>query len=184
MLTGTACAQRADGHAIPRRRTVLDQTKPPVPDHSRPCRDGSRDRRFLPHNQPTGAQASGGGAPLDKFPTERVTNLPALQNGARLFVNYCQNCHSANYMRYNRMRDIGLTETDIKRIGSLVVVILCLVGGSAAVAGQIAWLLNNYGPLAVTQAQQGGLHGGGPPPTEGVVDTIAGSRETLDEEPL
>ena len=63
----------------------------------------------------TGAQASGGGAPLDKFPTERVTNLPALQNGARLFVNYCQNCHSANYMRYNRMRDIGLTEDQIKK---------------------------------------------------------------------
>ena len=52
---------------------------------------------------------AGGGAALDKFPAERVTNLPALQNGARLFVNYCLNCHSANYMRYNRMRDIGLT---------------------------------------------------------------------------
>ena len=61
-----------------------------------------------------GAQASGGGATLDKFPAERVTNLPALQNGARLFVNYCQNCHSANYMRYNRMRDIGLTDEQIK----------------------------------------------------------------------
>ena len=61
-----------------------------------------------------GAQASGGGATLDKFPAERVTNLPALQNGARLFVNYCQNCHSANYMRYNRMREIGLTDEQIK----------------------------------------------------------------------
>ncbi len=61
-----------------------------------------------------GAQASEGGPALDKFPAERVTNLPALQNGARLFVNYCQNCHSANYMRYNRMRDIGLTDEQIK----------------------------------------------------------------------
>ena len=27
----------------------------------------------------------------------------ALQNGAKLFVNYCLSCHSAEYMRYNRM---------------------------------------------------------------------------------
>ena len=61
-----------------------------------------------------GAHAAGGGVALDRFPAERVTNLPALQNGARLFVNYCLNCHSANYMRYNRMRDIGLTDEQIK----------------------------------------------------------------------
>jgi ubiquinol-cytochrome c reductase cytochrome c1 subunit len=61
-----------------------------------------------------GAHAAGGGVALDKFPTDRVTNLPALQNGARLFVNYCLNCHSASYMRYNRMRDIGLTDDQIK----------------------------------------------------------------------
>ena len=62
----------------------------------------------------SGAMAAGGGAALDRFPADRVTNLPALQNGARLFVNYCLNCHSANYMRYNRMRDIGLTDEQIK----------------------------------------------------------------------
>jgi ubiquinol-cytochrome c reductase cytochrome c1 subunit len=61
-----------------------------------------------------GAQAAGGGAALDKFPADRVTNLPALQSGARLFVNYCLNCHSANYMRYNRMQDIGLSDEQIK----------------------------------------------------------------------
>ena len=37
----------------------------------------------------------------------------SLQRGARLFVNYCQNCHSAKYMRYNRLTDIGLTEAQI-----------------------------------------------------------------------
>ena len=63
----------------------------------------------------SGAQAAGGGVALDRFPTERVTNLPALQSGARLFVNYCLNCHSASYMRYNRMQDIGLSEEQIKR---------------------------------------------------------------------
>ena len=60
-----------------------------------------------------GAFAAGGGSALDRFPADRVTSLPALQSGARLFVNYCLNCHSANYMRYNRMRDIGLSDEQI-----------------------------------------------------------------------
>ena len=37
-----------------------------------------------------------------------------MQHGAKLFVNYCLNCHGATYMRYNRLRDIGLTEDQIK----------------------------------------------------------------------
>lgn len=59
------------------------------------------------------AQAAGGGIPWDKFPKERITDMAALQNGAKLFANYCLNCHSAEYMRYNRLRDIGLTEEQI-----------------------------------------------------------------------
>ncbi|MDE2400154.1 MAG: cytochrome c1 [Burkholderiales bacterium] len=51
---------------------------------------------------------------LDKFPKERMSDLAALQNGAKLFVNYCLNCHSAAFMRYNRMKDIGLTDQQIK----------------------------------------------------------------------
>ena len=62
-----------------------------------------------------GAHAAGGGIPWDKFPKERVTDLAALQNGAKLFVNYCLNCHAAAFMRYNRMRDIGLTEEQIRK---------------------------------------------------------------------
>ena len=62
----------------------------------------------------TGAQAAGGEAiAWDKAPNN-VNDLPALQNGAKLFVNYCLNCHSAAFMRYNRLRDIGLTEQQIK----------------------------------------------------------------------
>jgi ubiquinol-cytochrome c reductase cytochrome c1 subunit len=38
----------------------------------------------------------------------------SLQNGAKLFVNYCLNCLSASFMRYNRLKDIGLTEQQIK----------------------------------------------------------------------
>ena len=63
----------------------------------------------------SGAAAAEGGIPLDRFPTEKLTDLPSLQHGAKLFVNYCLNCHSAAYMRYNRLRDIGLTEDQIKQ---------------------------------------------------------------------
>lgn len=41
-------------------------------------------------------------------------DLASLQNGAKIFVNYCLNCHSAGYMRYNRLQDLGLTEQQIK----------------------------------------------------------------------
>ena len=59
--------------------------------------------------------ASSEGPAWDKFPKERITNVAALQHGAKLFVNYCLNCHSAAYMRYNRLVDIGLTEGQIKQ---------------------------------------------------------------------
>lgn len=61
-----------------------------------------------------GAHAAGGGLAWDKFPTEKLGDRAALQNGAKLFVNYCLNCHSAAYMRFNRMQDIGLTPEQIK----------------------------------------------------------------------
>ncbi|HJW10945.1 MAG TPA: cytochrome c1 [Albitalea sp.] len=61
------------------------------------------------------AVASEGGIQLDTFPTEKMSDVAALQHGAKLFVNYCLNCHSAAYMRYNRMRDIDLTEDQIKK---------------------------------------------------------------------
>jgi len=50
---------------------------------------------------------------LDKAP-DRSGNPAALQNGAKLFVNYCLNCHSASYMRYNRLHDLGLSEDNIR----------------------------------------------------------------------
>ena len=61
------------------------------------------------------ALAAEGGPPLDKFPKERVTDVAALQNGAKLFVNYCLNCHAASSMRYNRMVELGLSEDQIKK---------------------------------------------------------------------
>lgn len=52
-------------------------------------------------------------AHLDKAPID-ASDYASLQRGAKTFVNYCLNCHSANYMRYNRLLEIGLTEKQIK----------------------------------------------------------------------
>jgi len=57
--------------------------------------------------------AAGAELKLDRAP-DRTHDMAALQNGAKLFVNYCLNCHSASYMRYNRLKDIGLTDEQIK----------------------------------------------------------------------
>jgi ubiquinol-cytochrome c reductase cytochrome c1 subunit len=59
--------------------------------------------------------ASGGhGAKLDPVNID-LGDQPSLQRGARIFVNYCLSCHSAGYMRYNRMgRDLGISEELVK----------------------------------------------------------------------
>jgi ubiquinol-cytochrome c reductase cytochrome c1 subunit len=41
-------------------------------------------------------------------------DVASLQSGARTFVNYCLNCHSAGMMRYHKLRDLGLTEQQVK----------------------------------------------------------------------
>ncbi len=61
----------------------------------------------------SGVQASGGGIAWDKAPS-KTNDLASLQNGAKVFVNYCLNCHSAAFMRFNRLKDIGLTDQQIK----------------------------------------------------------------------
>ncbi len=62
---------------------------------------------------PFGAAVSATSVKLDRAPLN-VNDQESLQRGARVFVNYCLNCHSANYMRYGRLTDIGLTEAQIK----------------------------------------------------------------------
>ena len=62
---------------------------------------------------PLMAFASGGNVHLDKWPGS-VSDKAALQNGAKLFVNYCLNCHGASYMRYKNLVDLGLTEQQVK----------------------------------------------------------------------
>jgi ubiquinol-cytochrome c reductase cytochrome c1 subunit len=44
-----------------------------------------------------------------------VRNTASLQRGARNFMNYCSGCHSAQYVRYNRVAaDLGIAEADLK----------------------------------------------------------------------
>jgi ubiquinol-cytochrome c reductase cytochrome c1 subunit len=59
------------------------------------------------------AFASEGGAHVEHANND-VSNQASLQRGARNFVNYCQGCHSAKYVRYNRLAaDIGLSEQQV-----------------------------------------------------------------------
>lgn len=62
---------------------------------------------------PAVGMASGGGVHLDKAhidPADRASQ----QRGAKMFVNYCQGCHSAKYMRYSRMaQDLGMSNQQV-----------------------------------------------------------------------
>lgn len=60
-----------------------------------------------------GLAMSESGARLEPAPAHRL-DVESLQRGAGHFVNYCLNCHSAQYMRYSRLTDLGLTEQQIK----------------------------------------------------------------------
>ena len=48
--------------------------------------------------------AAEGGYRLESAPN-RINDMASLQNGAKLFVNYCLSCHSAKSMRYNKLMD-------------------------------------------------------------------------------
>ena len=61
---------------------------------------------------PLALPASEEGARLQTAPINS-SDPASLQNGAKVFVNYCLNCHSASYMRYNRLQDLGLSEQQI-----------------------------------------------------------------------
>jgi ubiquinol-cytochrome c reductase cytochrome c1 subunit len=53
------------------------------------------------------------GVHLDSAPN-RAGNNAALQNGAKLFVNYCLSCHGASALRYNKLMEIGLSKEQIE----------------------------------------------------------------------
>lgn len=62
---------------------------------------------------PLTALASGSNVTLDQAPIKPTDTL-SLQRGAQIFVNYCLTCHSADFMRYNRLKDLGLSKKQIR----------------------------------------------------------------------
>ena len=63
---------------------------------------------------PAWVVAAGGGHGLDKANID-PNNRESQQRGARLFVNYCLSCHSAELMRYERIgKDLGINEKMLK----------------------------------------------------------------------
>ena len=62
-----------------------------------------------------GVVAGGNGVVLDTADIQ-LDDREAIQRGAKLFVNYCLNCHSASLMRYSRIaRDLGMSDEEISR---------------------------------------------------------------------
>jgi ubiquinol-cytochrome c reductase cytochrome c1 subunit len=89
-------------------------------------------------------------APAHRLSTE------SLQKGARNFVNYCLTCHSAQYMRYNRLTDLGLDEQEIRdnlmfatdKLGSTMTVAM-------PKADAVAWLGSAPSDLSVEARVRG-----------------------------
>jgi ubiquinol-cytochrome c reductase cytochrome c1 subunit len=67
---------------------------------------------------PVAAFAAGGGT---TYPNDKANvnygDKASIQNGAKLFVNYCQGCHSMEYVRYSRIaQDLDLTEAEAEQL--------------------------------------------------------------------
>ena len=61
----------------------------------------------------TGAAFAQHEAELDAA-NNNIANSASLQRGAKYFVNYCLGCHSAKYVRYNRLaQDLQLSEQQL-----------------------------------------------------------------------
>jgi ubiquinol-cytochrome c reductase cytochrome c1 subunit len=52
---------------------------------------------------------------LDHADTD-IMDTASLQNGAKLFMNYCSGCHAIGFMRYNRIgKDLGLSDELVEK---------------------------------------------------------------------
>ena len=78
--------------------------------------NSSRIVRFLALSllaMPLLGNAAGGGAVLQSAGND-VADVASLQRGARNFMNYCSGCHSAQYIRFNKLQqDLQLTEEQV-----------------------------------------------------------------------
>ncbi len=60
-----------------------------------------------------GVLASGGELHLEEAHTD-ISDTASLQNGAKLFMNYCSGCHAISFMRYNRIaKDLDLSDSAV-----------------------------------------------------------------------
>lgn len=64
---------------------------------------------------PVSVFAAGGGTTYPNDPANiDLSDKTSLQNGAKLYVNYCLGCHSMEYVRYSRIaQDLELTEEQV-----------------------------------------------------------------------
>ncbi len=70
---------------------------------------------FIALVTPSFLMAAGGGAELPKIHIDPLNRTKSLQNGAKLFVNYCLGCHSAKYVRYERIaQDLEIDLEDLQ----------------------------------------------------------------------
>jgi ubiquinol-cytochrome c reductase cytochrome c1 subunit len=108
------------------------------------------------------ALAAEGGIVMDPWPSERGQNPASLQNGARLFANYCIGCHGATLIRWNRLQEIGLTDAQIQqylifgnqKVGDTI-------GSPAVPADQKRWFGKTPPDLSViTRARTSAGHSG------------------------
>lgn len=107
------------------------------------------------------AYASSAGPAWDKAPG-KISDQASLQNGAKMFATYCLNCHSAEYMRYTRLQDIGFTQDQIK---SEIILTDAKIGDtmrSAITAKEgKAWFGNPPPDLSVIARSRAGANGTG-----------------------
>ena len=101
--------------------------------------------------------AAGGGVVTDAA-NINLSSKQSLQNGAKLFINYCMACHSAQYMRYGRLgKDLDLTDEQVlagftfnpdAKIGDLMT-------NSASSEDQTEWFVNPPPDLSVISRVRG-----------------------------
>lgn len=62
---------------------------------------------------PVVALAAEGGYRLDRSPHDQH-DVVSLQSGARTYMNYCLGCHGLQYMRYEGLKSLALTDAQIR----------------------------------------------------------------------
>ena len=62
---------------------------------------------------PLSGFSASSGYRLDRSPHD-PRDLVSLQAGARTYVNYCLGCHGVQFMRYQSLTDLGLTEQQVR----------------------------------------------------------------------